>query len=208
MSRITRTRPSPAMVVALIALFVSLSGAAYAALTVKPNSITSKYLKDGKAVRNQDVVNDTLTGDKIQESTLAQVPSALKADSAGSAKTAGDAELLDHLDSADFLRAKATAADADRLDGLDSAAFMRSTVTKRESTTEEVNDGLISGGAASCEPGERAIAGGVAWTTTPTTTMPMLESSPITNFSGWTVTVGNASGSLKKYRVIAICVAG
>lgn len=235
MSRITRTRPSPAMVVALIALFVSLSGVAWAATTLKTDSITSKYLKNGKAVKNVDVVNDTLQGDKIKESTLAQVPSALKADSAGtattagSATTAGDAELLDHLNSSDFLRtngtaanaarldgfksadflqADATAANADLLDGLDSSAFLRSAVTKRESTLQEVNSGFISGAVAGCEPGEQAIAGGVVWTTTPTPAMPMLESTPITNFSGWTVTVGNASGELKKYRIVAICVAG
>ena len=234
MSRITSTRPSPAMVVALIALFVSLSGVAWAAVTLKPNSITSKYLKDGKAVKNQDVVNDTLQGDKIQESTLAQVPSALAANSAGSAasagsaKTADDAELLDHLDSADFLRANGTAANAARLDGLKStdflqadataanaallnglgsAAFLSSTITLRQSPLEEVNNNEISGGLASCELGERAIGGGGTWTTTPgANTMVTLESGPVSGLTGWTVTMGNTSGSLKKYRVIAICV--
>ncbi len=214
MSRIAKTRPSPAMVVALIALFVSLSGVAWAAVTLKPNSITSKYLKNGKAVKNQDVVNDTLQGDKIKESTLAQVPSALTANSAGtatsagSAKTAGDAELLDHLDSADFLRAKATAVNADRLDGLDSANFLSSAITVRESGSEEVGNNAISGAAASCKPGEKAIGGGSAWSTTPVAnTTVTLESGPLSGLSGWTVTVGNTSGSSQTYHVVAICVA-
>ncbi|HEU4945065.1 MAG TPA: hypothetical protein VFT10_07870 [Solirubrobacterales bacterium] len=203
------------MVVALIALFVSLSGVAWAAVTLKPNSITSKYLKDGKAVKNQDVVNDTLQGDKIQESTLAQVPSAIKADSAasaataGSATTAGDAQLLDRLDSADFLRAKATALNADRLDGLDSASFLSSTITVRESGSEEVANNAISGASAQCKPGERAIGGGSGWSTTPgANTMVTLESAPLSGLSGWTVTVGNTSGSSQTYHVVAICVAG
>lgn len=40
-------RPSPAMVVALIALFVALSGGAYAAINLPANSVGTKQLKNG-----------------------------------------------------------------------------------------------------------------------------------------------------------------
>jgi len=176
-----------------------------------PNSITSKYLKNGKAVKNQDVVNDTLRGDKIQESTLGQVPSAITANSAGTTATssnAKNAELLDRLNSTDFLRAKATAENADLLDGLDSAAFLSSAINVRESPLGEVANNAISGATAECKPGEKVIAGGGAWNTAPgPNTMVTLESSPA-GPSGWTVTMGNTSGSPKTFRVLAICVAG
>ena len=42
-----RFAPSPAMVVALIALFVALGGTSYAALTLPKNSVGTKQLKDG-----------------------------------------------------------------------------------------------------------------------------------------------------------------
>jgi hypothetical protein len=41
-----RFRPSPALVVAMIALFVGLSGAGYAAFTLPKNSVTSINVKD------------------------------------------------------------------------------------------------------------------------------------------------------------------
>ncbi|MEA2484134.1 MAG: hypothetical protein QOC55_2081 [Thermoleophilaceae bacterium] len=59
MSRILRHRPSPSMVVALVALFVAMGGTGYAALTVtgknvKDSSLTGKDIKDG-SVATADV---------------------------------------------------------------------------------------------------------------------------------------------------------
>jgi hypothetical protein len=213
--RIARARPSPAMVVALIALFVALSGVGWAALSLKPNSITSKYLKNNKAVKNKDVVDDTLQGNKIAESTLGRVPSASTADSATTASiadtatTSGNADMLDGLNATDFLGANAKAADSELLDGLNSTAFLRSTVTVRQSANVDVANNSIAGDRADCNPGEKAIAGGAIWATTPIRNqMPMLESGPIPDLSGWSVTMGNTSGSTKTFQVVAICVAG
>jgi hypothetical protein len=85
MDRIRRAKPSPAMVVALISLFVALSGVAWAANTVGSadvidNSLLSQDLKDGAAVKSADVVNDSLTGADIAESSLGKVPNADKLD--------------------------------------------------------------------------------------------------------------------------------
>jgi hypothetical protein len=215
-NRIASARPSPAMVVALIALFVALSGVGWAALSLKPNSITSKYLKNNRAVKNNDVVDDTLQGNKIAESTLGQVPSANTADSATTASsadtatTSGNADLLDGLNATDFLGANAKAADSELLDGLNSTAFLSSTVTPRESASIDVPNNSIRGDTADCNPGETAIAGGAIWGTTPIRNqMPMLESAPVTpELSGWSVTMGNTSGSTKTFRAVAVCVAG
>jgi hypothetical protein len=47
MRRLFRTRPSPAFVLALIALFASCAGAGYAAVTLPANSVGTKQLKNG-----------------------------------------------------------------------------------------------------------------------------------------------------------------
>jgi hypothetical protein len=103
MNRMSRAKPSPAMVVALIALFVALGGVGYAAVNIPDNSITSAKLKDGQAVKNVDVVPNSLTGSAIDESTLGKVPKAAHAANATNADT------LDSLNSTDFLRSNAAA---------------------------------------------------------------------------------------------------
>src|SRR4051812_1893681 len=64
-----RWRPSPAMVVALIALFVSLTGVGYAVSKLPKNSVKSKQIKDGQ-VKSVDVADNGLTGTDIDEATL------------------------------------------------------------------------------------------------------------------------------------------
>jgi hypothetical protein len=87
------------------------------------------------------------------------------------------------------------------------AAFLSSDVTVRESTTQSVDNGSVSGTTASCNPGEIAVGGGVGWSTTPQpNTTVMLESGP-SDTDGWSVTVGNTSGSTRDFRVRAVCVA-
>jgi hypothetical protein len=107
-------RPSPALVISLIALFVSLSGVSYGVATgfidsreLKNNQVRSVDLRNndvrtrdlrnnevrGRDIRNStiqggDVALNTLTGDDINESRLGKVPSAAAADSATTATTA------------------------------------------------------------------------------------------------------------------------
>jgi hypothetical protein len=77
---LSRMRPSPAMVVALIALVAAASGSAYAALS--KNSVGSKQLKKG-AVKTVDIRKNAVTGKKAKESTFSTVPSAQVANSFG-----------------------------------------------------------------------------------------------------------------------------
>jgi hypothetical protein len=116
MSRIKHYRPSPAMVVALIALFVSMGGVSYGVATgsidsreIKNNTVRSKDIRNnqvssadvrnnsvrGRDVRNStltgaDVGNDKLTGSDILESSLGTVPSANTANTASLAGLAGN----------------------------------------------------------------------------------------------------------------------
>lgn len=95
-------RPSPAMIVACIALFAALGGTVYAAgkingKTIKrkslpgnrvvPGSITGDRLKAG-TITGSRVARGSITGSQIDAATLGQVPSAVHADNADSARDA------------------------------------------------------------------------------------------------------------------------
>jgi hypothetical protein len=80
----SRWRQAPALVISLVALFAALSGAALAlpgtqtvnSGDVKNESLKSIDLKDNKAVASSDVIDESLTGADVAESTLGQVPNA------------------------------------------------------------------------------------------------------------------------------------
>jgi len=75
MGSIRRYLPSPAMVVACLALLVALGGTGYAAIKLPANSVGTKQLKRG-AVTGVKVKSNALGGTQINESTLGRVPSA------------------------------------------------------------------------------------------------------------------------------------
>lgn len=68
-----RRLPSPAMLIALAALFVSLSGVSYAALA--KDSVKSKHIKNG-AVKSADIANNGVKGADVDEASLGVVPQA------------------------------------------------------------------------------------------------------------------------------------
>jgi hypothetical protein len=92
-------RPSPALVIACIALFVSLGGVSYAVATgsidsreIKNNTVRTQDIRNnevrGRDIRNstiegKDVAFNTITGADVEESSLGKVPLAAAADSAG-----------------------------------------------------------------------------------------------------------------------------
>ncbi len=94
-------------VVGYLALFIALSGSAYAA-GLANNSVKSKHIKDGQ-VKSADVRNNGLTGNDIKEASLGEVPLADAATTADSAASADDAELLDGLNSSAFVQGGGTA---------------------------------------------------------------------------------------------------
>ncbi|MGB7686202.1 MAG: hypothetical protein WBL45_10535, partial [Solirubrobacterales bacterium] len=95
-------RPWPAMIVACIALFAALGGTVYAAgkingKTIKrkslpgnrvvPGTLTGDRLKAG-TITGSRVAQGSITGSQIDAATLGQVPSAVHADIADSARDA------------------------------------------------------------------------------------------------------------------------
>lgn len=95
-------RPSPALIVALIALSVALSGTAIAA-----TKINGKNLKN-RSVPAAKIKVNSLTGKEIREEKLGRVPRAAKADTATAAASATTAT---------------SAANAEKLAGLAPTAF-------------------------------------------------------------------------------------
>ncbi len=101
MNRVLKQRPSPALVIALVALAIALSGTAVAATNavvsgdslIKPKSLSGNRLK-----------NHTVTGTQVNLAKLGKVPTAAKADTAKTATTAtsaGSATNANHASSAD-----------------------------------------------------------------------------------------------------------
>jgi hypothetical protein len=110
MKRILSRRPSPAVVISTLALFVSLSGVSYGVATgfidsreIKNNEIRSRDIRNNEVrgidirnstVQGSDLAPDTLTGEDINETTLGKVPTAASADSSTNAKTASELSSL------------------------------------------------------------------------------------------------------------------
>ena len=102
MKSILRRRPSPALVISMIALFVSLSGVSYGVATgfidsreiknneirsldIRNNQIRTRDLRNNEVrgidirnstVQGRDIALNTVTGEDIKEDTLGKVPSA------------------------------------------------------------------------------------------------------------------------------------
>jgi hypothetical protein len=133
MKRLLSRRPPAAMIVALIALFVALSGSSYAAVKIgardiKRGAVGTRAIANDSirsadihnaAVSGVDVRDDSLTNADIDNATLsaqtaksadtaARATTATSAGTANSAKNADDADKLDGLDSADFTRPACT----------------------------------------------------------------------------------------------------
>ncbi len=97
MKHLIRLRPSPAMVVACLALGLALGGTSYAAVKLPKNSVGAKQLKKNavtspkikaNAVTGAKVKSNAITGADVNESSLGKVPAAVAADTAALATTA------------------------------------------------------------------------------------------------------------------------
>ena len=82
MRHLRRLMPSPAMVVALTALVMSLGGSAYALVvtgkTIRNNTVSGADIRQ-RSLTGNDIKRDRIGGGSVKESTLATVPSALLA---------------------------------------------------------------------------------------------------------------------------------
>jgi hypothetical protein len=146
MSRPWKYRPSPAMVVALLALFVSMGGTGYAVTKLPKRSVGPAQLRKN-AVRGQHIKAGSITAAKLAKSTLASLrspvaaptlaPAAVAAASPATSSQPGDrvayadkagladrALLADRATAADGAAAADTAAVADRAKQADNASAL------------------------------------------------------------------------------------
>lgn len=182
-------RPSPALVVATVALIVALGGTSYAAFAVPNNSVGTPQLKNG-AVTGAKVANGTLTGSKIKASTLGTVPTATTATNATNATTAlNAANAINAVNSADSIVASKLG-----------QVFYRSSTFAIAATTRATWQ-------ANCAAGTFAVGGGV---TSPDESIfgsdYLVDSHPTAGGAGWAVTVENKTAGLLNYTAFAVCV--
>jgi hypothetical protein len=135
MKRLLSKRPSPAMIVALVALFVAMGGSSYAAVKISARDINKGAVGTraiaNNSIRSGDIHNATVSGIDVKDDSLTNADidntnlSALTAKSADTAAHATTATKATSADNAD------NAANAGKLDGLDSADFTRPACTSQ-----------------------------------------------------------------------------
>lgn len=226
------TKPSPAMIVACVALFAGTSGVGYAAgkvgsSQIKNNAVLSKHIKNGQ-VKQQDLRTSAVNSDKVADASLTGTDLAKDAVSGEHVKDGG----LTGADVADGSIGKADLApgsvdgtkvtddsltgsdisestlgqvpDAATVAGKGPSAFIASSIYKRESA---VAAGIAKGDGtfvitASCDPGDILLSGGPANVAATST---MVESFPepgTTN--GWQARI-NKNAQTDNFSVVVLC---
>lgn len=165
MSRLNRFRrlPSPAAVIAIVALVFAVSGVAVAlpgknsvaTKDIKKNAVTTAKVKNGAineaklgdgAVGTAKIGNDAVTGAKVNEATLGRVPSAATAETAAKATTADSAakatsaETAAKATSAETATNAANASNAQQLQGRTLAEVRPVAAGVRDETTQGLSD--------------------------------------------------------------------
>jgi len=124
--------PSPAMIVALVALFAALGGTSYAALSA--NSVNSRTIQNG-TIRNEDFKDGTLRGQEFKRDSLgggAIKEESLDASKLGNVRTASRATEADRATVANGLtRQVAVAADGARANDRGGVVSVTKTATGR-----------------------------------------------------------------------------
>jgi hypothetical protein len=106
MKSLLKRRPTPAFVVAIIALFVSMGGVSYGVATgsidgreIKNNSVTGKDLRgrslDGTDIKVNRVGGNAVKEEGLESSKIGKVPSATAADNAAAATALGGKSAAD-----------------------------------------------------------------------------------------------------------------
>jgi hypothetical protein len=153
MTRLLRRRPSPAMIVALLALFVALGGSSYAAVKIGARDIARGAVGTraiaNNSIRSADIRNATVSGADVTDDSLTNADidnSNLSAQTARSAETAARATTAASATQAATATNADNAGNAGKLDGLDSSDFTRPACTSQTGALKGVV--TIAAGAA------------------------------------------------------------
>lgn len=195
MSRFIR-RPSPAMVVACLALAVALSGTSYALSSIPPRSVGNAELRTG-AVDSRVVQNRSITSVDLVPGTLRRGPAGPRG-AAGPQGAPGPA-----------------GAKGDKGDKGDAGTIGAITVRTGQVTIDD-NTGAPNGQyvtrpvQVNCQSGERAISAGTGWSDTnndlelvTVQLRPLLDSG--NNVTGYLARGGNDSGQSSTFTLYVSC---
>jgi len=158
-------RPSPAMVVALVALLIAASGAAIADIPSRWDGVITAC-RD-----NRSGVLRVIDAEGGQTCTSKETELAWKDGFTGKV---ADSELLDGQDSEDFYAAGSKVADSDKLDGLDSTQFMGTFSGRMDAFTSESNSTQFKTISVQC-PGTGRVVDGYAEISPNTASEPIPE---------------------------------
>jgi hypothetical protein len=135
MKRLLSRRPSPAMIVALLALFVALGGSSYAAVKIGARDIQRGAVGTraiaNNSIRSADIRNATVSGVDVKDDSLTNADIDNANLNAKSAETAARATTATTATSASTANNATNADNAGKLDGLDSTEFTRPTCTSQ-----------------------------------------------------------------------------
>lgn len=161
-------RPSPALVLAVVALFVALSGSALA-VGIGKNTVRSAQIVDG-TVRTIDLAGNSVKADKIAPDAVGAEEIAENAVSspevATDSLTAGDlgaasvtsSEVADQSLTANDLAADSVGSSEIAANAVSSSEL--GTVVQRQSNVQAIAAGANGSVSVSCAPGEQLISGG------------------------------------------------
>lgn len=215
MSSILRKfQPTPALVVAMIALLTALSGSAVAASLISANTVVSKSIVNGE-VRSKDLAADSVRSGKVKDASLTG------ADVQDASLTGADVqdESLTGTDVQDGTLAGADVTDnslsGDDVNESTLQGVMASQVRTVTAETAPVQFGAVV--EVACAATEKAIGGGAAWIIPGsgdptaleapiTASMPTPGGPGVNHNTGWKAAGRNLAGTPRILRVYATCV--
>lgn len=168
-------------VIAVIALFIALGGAAYAGSKLDGKSIVNGSIGGGK-LKNETITagkikKGTITGTQIapgsidstqiNTSTLSTVPSATTAQSATSAQTAASAKHAEEADNANHANDADTATRATEADSATTAGTATNATHAASAGEAETLDGTTAADLTLSCRDETSFYGGMCWDDTP-----------------------------------------
>jgi hypothetical protein len=194
MRKLTRRRPSPALIVACLALLVALSGTGVAAVSVVArNSVGTLQLKDNSVSRPK-IRNNAINSSKVASRSLLRsdfAPGQLPAGPTGPQGPAGPAGPAGAAGPAGVIGAV--------------------TVRPQSVAIGDPGPGFGKGSVtSSCAANERAISGGTSWSDdNPTYELVTSQLKPVTNpqnqVTGFSAVGINNSGQTSTFTVYALC---
>jgi len=194
-------RPSPAMVVACLALLVALSGTGYAVSSLPAGSVGVAQLKDN-AVTNTKLANNAVTSEKVKNRSLLAIdflPGQLPRGKTGPSGPPG---------------AQGPAGSAGPVGPAGGSGLVSSVTVRQESVA--ISDATKEDGkfqtrpiSVNCQSGEKAISAGTGWSDdTDNLALTTVQIKPlITNSAvvGYMARGGNDSGQSSTFTLYVLC---